>query len=98
MSIPAPRSLVHSHDPLTCGLSPELDCPDCQRARERAELRQDRQDRRRQRRRETRPDAIRLRQLIRDHPRLIMPAILDMLTDDITDIALAVTREVHHGQ
>jgi hypothetical protein len=92
------RPRPKEHDPNVCGLGSEWDCDNCRaaaKAEEREAERIRRRARRKAERRRTRPEARKLARLMRLHRRMFARVILSILDDSITDIALAVSREVH---
>lgn len=82
-----------SHDPLICGIDAEGDCPACRAAAARAEaelLERDATARRRDARREL---AQRFRAMLGADLPLLKDFLLDLLAEEIADIALAAVEE-----
>jgi NACalpha-BTF3-like transcription factor len=87
-----------AHDPLVCGLFPDLDCDLCQAA---AEANRDVEAQRREaeeRRQLSLPDVERLVQAISAHPDTVRSALMELLGDDLADaIGAAVRRATSRG-
>jgi hypothetical protein len=93
MSISPPRWPIQ-HDPLVCGIDGDTWCVECRRALDAETRRTMRSDSRRRRRQQLRPVARELAEVLRVYRRTIRRRLLELLADDITDIALAVYREM----
>jgi hypothetical protein len=96
MSILPSRCAVQAsaHDPVTCGIYPDADCPACRAAREQEAWAEVRRQTEIERRRRTHPQAEELAEVLQAQRDLLAPILLAMLEDGIGDIALIVAQEV----